>query len=90
VPLAFTPQWPSRYCTASSLTDARANPNSDAHTLSRCLCRSVCQFASCVLQNAENIDGHIQSLSKYMGRVTLIVNVASQCGYTDENYKGER
>lgn len=40
-------------------------------------------------QSAADIDGHIQPLSQYMGKVSLIVNVASQCGYTDENYKGE-
>lgn len=28
------------------------------------------------------------ALSKYAGHVTIVVNVASQCGYTQQNYKG--
>ena len=35
----------------------------------------------------KDIDGNDVSLSKYKGRLLLIVNVASQCGYTDSNYK---
>ncbi|UYV68642.1 GPXH1 [Cordylochernes scorpioides] len=33
-----------------------------------------------------NIDGEKIDLKKYEGYVCLIVNVASQCGYTDSNY----
>jgi glutathione peroxidase len=39
-------------------------------------------------QTAKDIDGHEVPLSKYAGKVTLVVNVASACGYTDANYKG--
>jgi hypothetical protein len=38
-------------------------------------------------QTAKDIDGHEVALSKYAGKVTLVVNVASACGYTDANYK---
>lgn len=36
----------------------------------------------------KDIDGKDVSLSKYKGDVVLIVNVASQCGYTDKTYAG--
>lgn len=41
------------------------------------------------LQEALDIDGKVRKLSEFAGKVTLVVNVASACGYTDENYKGE-
>lgn len=34
-----------------------------------------------------NDNYEIETLSKYAGKVTIIVNVASYCGYTDTNYK---
>lgn len=36
----------------------------------------------------KDIDGKEVSLSKYKGDVVMIVNVASQCGYTDKTYAG--
>jgi glutathione peroxidase len=33
-------------------------------------------------------DGKEVSLAQYAGKVTVVVNVASQCGYTEANYKG--
>ncbi|XP_050304785.1 uncharacterized protein LOC126742196 [Anthonomus grandis grandis] len=37
--------------------------------------------------SAKNIKGEDVSLEKYKGHVCIIVNVASQCGYTANNYK---
>lgn len=34
-----------------------------------------------------NIRGKLVSLEKYRGSVSLVVNVASECGFTDQNYK---
>ncbi|CAM4675712.1 unnamed protein product [Leuciscus chuanchicus] len=34
-----------------------------------------------------NSRGRLVSLDKYRGSVSLVVNVASECGYTDEHYK---
>jgi len=35
----------------------------------------------------KDIDGNEVSLSKYRGQVLVIVNLASECGLTDRNYK---
>lgn len=37
--------------------------------------------------SAKDIDGNVVSLDKYRGHACLIVNVASQWGFTDKNYK---
>lgn len=37
--------------------------------------------------HAKDIKGNDVSLEKYRGHVCIIVNVASQCGLTDKNYK---
>jgi hypothetical protein len=39
-------------------------------------------------QEATDIDGRPRRLSALAGRVTLVVNVASRCGFTDSNYRG--
>jgi glutathione peroxidase len=33
-------------------------------------------------------NGNKVDLKKYQGNVSIIVNVASKCGYTEDNYKG--
>ena len=38
--------------------------------------------------SAVDIDGMEQALHQYMGRVSIVVNVASKCGYTESNYNG--
>ena len=40
------------------------------------------------MQSVQQPGGSKQSLAKYAGQVTLVVNVASQCGYTESNYRG--
>ena len=41
-----------------------------------------------VLQSARDQDGNEVPLAKYMGKVTIFVNLASKCGYTKSNYEG--
>eukprot|EP00775_Hariotina_reticulata_P006210 gene6210-6446_t len=38
--------------------------------------------------SAVDINGKQQSLSQYAGKITIVVNVASKCGFTESNYKG--
>ena len=40
------------------------------------------------MQSVKDGDGKEVSLAQYAGKVTVVVNVASQCGYTEANYKG--
>eukprot|EP00545_Synedropsis_sp_CCMP1620_P008364 CAMPEP_0119005758 /NCGR_PEP_ID=MMETSP1176-20130426/1913_1 /TAXON_ID=265551 /ORGANISM="Synedropsis recta cf, Strain CCMP1620" /LENGTH=222 /DNA_ID=CAMNT_0006957599 /DNA_START=12 /DNA_END=680 /DNA_ORIENTATION=- len=37
---------------------------------------------------ARDIDGKLMKFSQFEGKVTVIVNVASYCGYTESHYKG--
>ncbi|XP_060081785.1 glutathione peroxidase 7-like [Ylistrum balloti] len=38
--------------------------------------------------NVTDITGDPVSLERYRGKVSLVVNVASECGFTDDHYKG--
>ena len=40
------------------------------------------------LQTVEDIEGNQRALSEFANKVAVVVNVASQCGFTDSNYKG--
>lgn len=39
---------------------------------------------------ATDVEGHPRVLSEFGGKVTMVVNVASNCGYTESNYRGLR
>ena len=45
-------------------------------------------FTTFNAQSVQQPDGSEKSLAEYAGTVTLVVNVASQCGYTESNYRG--
>lgn len=38
--------------------------------------------------DARDIDGNLVRFSQFEGKVTVIVNVASYCGYTESHYRG--
>ena len=40
------------------------------------------------MQTARDESGAEVSLAQYAGKVSVVVNVASACGYTEANYKG--
>ena len=41
-----------------------------------------------LVQTVEDIDGNKRSLSEFAGKVAVVVNVASSCGFTESNYRG--
>jgi glutathione peroxidase len=47
----------------------------------------VCDADAC-MQSAKDIDGKEVSFKEFAGKVTLVVNVASACGFTQQNYVG--
>ena len=40
------------------------------------------------LQHADDIEGNDVDFAQFAGKVVLVVNVASACGFTEENYRG--
>ena len=42
----------------------------------------------CCVQTVQDIDGNQRSLGEFANKVAVVVNVASQCGFTESNYKG--
>ena len=40
------------------------------------------------MQSVEDIDGVERSMREFAGKVLLVTNVASECGYTNSNYEG--
>eukprot|EP00565_Helicotheca_tamesis_P004525 CAMPEP_0185727442 /NCGR_PEP_ID=MMETSP1171-20130828/3131_1 /TAXON_ID=374046 /ORGANISM="Helicotheca tamensis, Strain CCMP826" /LENGTH=236 /DNA_ID=CAMNT_0028396017 /DNA_START=85 /DNA_END=795 /DNA_ORIENTATION=+ len=38
--------------------------------------------------SAKDIDGNVVEFKSLMGKVTIVVNVASHCGYTESHYRG--
>ena len=42
----------------------------------------------CHMQTVQDIEGNQRSLGEFANKVAVVVNVASQCGFTESNYKG--
>ena len=42
----------------------------------------------CHMQTVQDIEGNQRCLGEFANKVAVVVNVASQCGFTESNYKG--
>lgn len=49
---------------------------------------AVLRTSLSIVQSAKDIDGNEVSFNQFTGKVVLITNVASACGYTEQNYVG--
>lgn len=49
---------------------------------------AMCYVSCHALQSAVDVDGKLVNFTRYAGKVVIVVNVASACGFTDENYRG--
>lgn len=49
---------------------------------------AISQIKSFFELSAKDIDGNLIEFETFRGQVTVLVNVASYCGYTESHYKG--
>ncbi|XP_053393802.1 glutathione peroxidase 7-like [Mercenaria mercenaria] len=58
------------------------------HIIFTCISLCAATKQSFYSFSVQNSNGNSLPLENYLGKVTLVVNVASECGFTDGHYKG--